>query len=107
MIANPNLDVAPVFPPDALMAGARLAQPRKEVPRLVPTPLRQVIISDRTRAIGNLVRRAQERRSITPMKLRAYAEKVLQETAAAGSGSDEPTRHRYGSPIRQAPFRTT
>ena len=29
--------------------------------RLAPTPLRQVIISDRTRAIGNLVRRAQER----------------------------------------------
>ena len=85
LIANPDIDVAPVFPPDTLMGGARLAQPRKEVPRLAPTPLRQVIISDRTRAIGNLVRRAQERRSITPMKLRAYAEKVLQETAAAGS----------------------
>ncbi len=85
LIANPDIDVAPVFPPDALMGGARLAQPRKEVPRLAPTPLRQMIISDRTRAIGNLVRRAQERRSITPMKLRAYAEKVLQDTAAAGS----------------------
>jgi len=57
------------------------------VPRLAPTPLRQVIISDRTRAIGNLVRRAQERRSITPMKLRAYAEKVLQDTTAANSDS--------------------
>jgi hypothetical protein len=85
LIANPDLDVAPVFPPDALMGGGRLAQPRKDVPRLAPTPLRQVIISDRTRAIGNLVRRAQERRSITPMKLRAYAEKVLQDTAAASS----------------------
>ena len=62
-----------------------LAQPRKEVPRQAPTPLRQVIISDRTRAIGNLVRRAQERRSITPMKLRAYAEKVLKDTAVADS----------------------
>lgn len=85
LIANPDIDVAPVFPPDALMGGARLAQPRKEVPRLAPTPLRQVIISDRTRAISNLVRRAQERRSITPMKLRAYAEKVLQNTTAADS----------------------
>lgn len=87
LIADPLLEVAPVFPPDALMGGARLAQPRKEVPRLVPTPLRHVIISDRTRAIGNLVRRAQERRSITPMKLRAYAEKSLQDSAAVGSGA--------------------
>ncbi len=85
LIANPDLDVAPVFPPDALMSGGRLAQPRKDVPRPTPTPLRQVIISDRTRAIGNLVRRAQERRSITPMKLRAYAEKVLQGAAATAS----------------------
>lgn len=85
LIANPDLDVAPVFPPDALMSGGRLAQPRKEVLRLEPTPLRQVIISDRTRAIGNLVRRAQERRSVTPMKLRAYAEKALQDTATADS----------------------
>ena len=85
LISNPDIDVAPVFPPDALMGGARLAQPRKEVPRLAPTPLRQVIISDRTRAISNLVRRAQERRSITPMKLRAYAEKVLQDTVSVGS----------------------
>ena len=81
LIANPDIEVGPVFPPDVLMGGARLAQPRKELPRLAPTPLRQVIISD----IGNLLRRAQERRSITPMKLRAYAEKVLQDTAAAGS----------------------
>jgi hypothetical protein len=85
LIANPGLEVAPVFPPDALMGGARLAQPRKDVPQLVPTPLRGVIISDRTRAIGNLVRRAQERRAITPMKLRAYAEKTLQDTVSVGS----------------------
>ena len=85
LIANPDLDVAPVFPPDALMGGGRLAQPRKDAPRLAPTPLRQVVISDRTRAIGNLVRRAQERRAITPMKLRAYVEKVLQDSATASS----------------------
>ncbi len=85
LIANPDLGVAPVFPPDALMWGGRLAQPRKEVPRLAPTPLRQVVISERTRAIGNLVRRAQERRAVTPLKLRAYAEKVLQDTAIAAS----------------------
>lgn len=85
LIANPDLDVAPVFPPDALMGGYRLAQPRKEISRLAPTALRQLIISDRTRAIGNLVRRAQERRSITPIKLRAYAEKVLQDAPTVSS----------------------
>jgi hypothetical protein len=85
LLANPDSDVAPVFPPDALMSGARLAQPRREVQQFKPTPLRQVIISDRTRAVGNLVRRAQERRSITPIKLRAYAQKVLQDTVAADS----------------------
>lgn len=95
LIANPDIDVAPVFPPDTLMGGARLAQPRKEVPRLAPTPLRQVIISDRTRAIGNLVRRAQERRSITPMKLRAYAEK-----SAAGNGRCRQRRPALRGQVR-------
>ncbi len=77
--ANPDLDVAPVFPPNVLMAGARLAQPRKEVPRQPPTPLRKTVVSERTRAIANLARRAQERRTITPIKLYAYAEKALQD----------------------------
>lgn len=85
LIANSDIDTAPVFPPDYLIGGARLAQPRKEVPRQATTPLRQMIISDRTRAIGNLVRRAQERRSITPIKLRAYAERVLQDTESTPS----------------------
>ena len=67
------------------MSGARLAQPRKEVSRLAPAPLRQVIISERTRAIGNLVRRAQARRAVTPMKLRAYADKVLQDSPSVAS----------------------
>lgn len=85
LVENPGLEAAPVFPPDALMGGPRLAQPRKEMPRQAPTALRQAIISDRTRALGNLARRAQERRSITPMKLRAYAEKTLQHSDSAAS----------------------
>lgn len=85
LIAHPDLEVAPVFPPDALMSGARLAQPRKDAPRLAPAPLRQLIISERTRAISNLVRRAQARREVTPMKLRAYAAKVLQDAPSVDS----------------------
>ncbi|AKA82782.1 hypothetical protein VO64_2236 [Pseudomonas synxantha] len=68
-----------VFAPDALMSAARLAQPRKEVQRLAPSPLRKAVLSEHARAVGNLVRRAQERRRITPAKLRAYAKSALGE----------------------------
>lgn len=68
-----------IFAPDVLIGGQRLAQPRKETPRQPPSPLRQTVLSEHARAIGNLVRRAQERRRITPAKLRAYAALALGE----------------------------
>ena len=68
-----------IFGPDVLMGGARLAQPRKESARHAPSALRQTVISERTRAIGNLARRAQQRRTITPAILRAYAARVLED----------------------------
>lgn len=74
-----------VFAPDLLMGGARLAQPRKESPRHAPSALRQVVISERTRAIGNLARRAQQRRTVTPVTLRAYAARVLEEKPMVSS----------------------
>lgn len=74
-----------IFPPDVLMSGARLAEPRKEAEHIPPGPLRQVIISDRTRAIANLVRRAQERRTITAVKLREYAQKALADAELVNS----------------------
>ncbi|WP_223473285.1 MULTISPECIES: Wadjet anti-phage system protein JetA family protein [unclassified Pseudomonas] len=74
------MDALPqVFAPDALMSAARLAQPRKEIQRLPPAPLRKAVLSEHTRAVGNLVRRAQERRRITPAKLRDYAKAALGE----------------------------
>lgn len=66
-----------LFAPGALMAGSRLAQPQKERLRQPPSALRQTVLSDHARAVGNLVRRAQERRRVTPAKLRAYAAKAL------------------------------
>ncbi|WP_447754582.1 Wadjet anti-phage system protein JetA family protein [Pseudomonas nicosulfuronedens] len=78
-----------LFAPDMLMAGNRLAQPRKETHRLPPSPLRQAVISEHTRAIGNLVKRAQERRRITPAKLRAYAQLALGDKAQL-DGSELP-----------------
>lgn len=77
LLEHPTTDVAPVFAPDAMLSGARLAQPRKDVPRLASTPLRQTVVSDRTRAISSLARKAQERRSVTPIKLWAYTDGVL------------------------------
>ncbi len=67
----------PVFAPDGLMSASRLAPPRKETQRQPPSALRQAVLSEHTRAVGNLVRRAQERRRITPAKLRAYAKSAL------------------------------
>jgi len=63
----------PVFAPDGLMSASRLAPPRKETQRQPPSALRHAVPSEHTRAVGNLVRRAQERRRITSAKLRAYA----------------------------------
>jgi hypothetical protein len=74
-----------VFAPDALIAATRLAQPRKETPSHPPSALRTVVLSEHTRAINSLVRRAQERRRITPAKLRAYAESALGENAMVNS----------------------
>jgi len=66
-----------VFAPDGLLSASRLAQQRKETQRHAPSALRQEVLSEHTRAVGNLVRRAQERRRITPAKLRAYAKSAL------------------------------
>lgn len=66
-----------VFAPDGLLSASRLAQQRKENQRPPPSALRQAVLSEHTRAVGNLVRRAQERRRITPAKLRAYAKSAL------------------------------
>lgn len=72
------LDTWPqVFAPDGLLSASRLAQQRKETQRHPPSALRQAVLSEHTRAVGNLVRRAQERRRITPAKLRAYAKSAL------------------------------
>jgi len=74
-----------IFAPDALVAVTRLAQPRKETQKHPPSALRQAVLSEHTRAVGNLVRRAQERRRITPAKLRDYAKSALGENTNVSS----------------------
>lgn len=84
-LSPPLAELPPVFGPNELIGGARLAQPRKESARQQPSVLRQILISERTRAIGNLARRAQQRRQVTPATLRAYAEAALEDKRVAAS----------------------
>lgn len=74
---GPWEDVPRIFAPASLIGGESLAQPRKETVRQPPSPLRQAALSEHARAIGNLQRQAQERRRMTPAKLRAYAALAL------------------------------
>jgi hypothetical protein len=70
-------DVAPVFGPDMLISGDRLVDPKRIAEQRPASPLRQLVISDRTRALGNLMRRARDARSMTTPKLLSYAFKSL------------------------------
>lgn len=72
-----------VFGVEPLIGPNRLVDPPRQTERQPPSKLRKAVISDRTIAIGNLARRAQERRSTTPIKLRGYAAAAL---AAADTG---------------------
>ncbi|MDT4796833.1 hypothetical protein FQZ97_294270 [compost metagenome] len=74
---GPWEDLPRVFAPEPLIGGERLAPPRKETVRQPPSPLRHTALSEHARAIGNLQRLAQERRRMTPAKLRAYAALAL------------------------------
>jgi len=80
-------EVHPVFPPDVMISGARLAQPRKESAPKKPSKFRNVVISDRTRAINNLVKLAQQRRAVTPAVLMAFADRVLEDVKSVDIGN--------------------
>jgi Family of unknown function (DUF5716) len=79
-------NVAPVFGPDVLISGERLADPKRVAEQRPASPLRQLVISDRTRALGNLMRRAREARSMTTPKLLSYAFKSLDSKTSVSSG---------------------
>jgi hypothetical protein len=63
---------AGIFPPNALMSGDRLAEPRCIGERPQPTPLRRVVVSDQERARSRLMQRAREARTVTPPKLASF-----------------------------------
>lgn len=65
------------FPAGDMISGDRLAEPRKIIERPAPSSLRRQVPSMEERARVNLVRRARERRSITPLKLAAFVSNKL------------------------------
>lgn len=72
------IEGAPLFfGPDQLMAGARLVQPKEAKKRPDAAPLRKVVISDRSKAIGSLARKAQKRRTVSIVALHEYAQRAL------------------------------
>lgn len=77
LLAAGDRDAAPLFAPDVLMSGARLAEPRRSVERPPPSPLREQTISDPERARARLMLRAREARSMTVPKLAAFVSRAL------------------------------
>lgn len=78
-------EVAPLFGPDALISGDRMAEPKRIIERPPALPLRQQSISDKTRARANLMFRAREARAMTIPKLVAYVSKVLTDETSVPS----------------------
>ena len=70
-------EVAPLFAPDMLISGNRLAEPKRSIERPPASPLRQQAISDRTRALANIMRRAREARAVTVPKMMSYVSGAL------------------------------
>lgn len=70
------------FGPDQLMAGARLLQPKEAKRRPDAEPLRKTVISDRSKAIGSLARKAQKRRTVSIVALHEYAQRALSGKAS-------------------------
>lgn len=64
------------FPSGEMVSGDRLAEPRKQTDRPVPSSLRRQVPSDAQLAKAHVMLRAREVRSITPPKLAEY---VLQQ----------------------------
>lgn len=60
---------AGIFPPNGMMNGERLAEPRRTTERPPPSALRKSVVSDQERARSRLMLRARDARAITPPKL--------------------------------------
>lgn len=72
-----DVDMVPVFGPESLMGGGRLAEPRANTERPPPAPLRQPTFSPYEKAKARLMQRVREARSMTAPKLSAYVGRAL------------------------------
>ena len=77
LLTSNGTELPPIFGPDVLMSGDRLAEPRRVVERPAAPPLRQQTISDYERARARVMMRARDARSMTAPKLSAYVSQAL------------------------------
>ena len=67
------------FPSGDMISMERLAEPRKFIERKAPSSLRRQMPSDEEKARANLIRRARDRRSMSPMKLATFVSEKLRD----------------------------
>lgn len=72
LVGQTSLVEAGVFPPNVMMTGERLAEPKRTTVRPPPSALRKAVISDEQRARSRLMIRARDARAITPLKMSAF-----------------------------------
>lgn len=65
--------MADPFAPSEMICEDRLAEPRKAVERAAPSSLRKAVVSDEQIARKEIRLRARNNRTVTPLKLAAYA----------------------------------
>ena len=65
--------MADPFAPSEMICEDRLAEPRKAVERAAPSSLRKAVVSDEQIARKEIRLRARNNRTVTPLKLSAYA----------------------------------
>jgi len=70
---------AGIFPPNAMISGERLAEPRRTTERPPPSALRKTVVSDQERARSRLMLRARDARAITPPKLSDFVMSRLKD----------------------------
>jgi len=76
-------DVETPFASQMLMSGARLYEPKVNVEKLKPEPLRKKTVSFREIAIARLMQKARDARSVSAIKLTKYVDANLVEKQVA------------------------
>jgi hypothetical protein len=77
LLARGEPEMADPFAPTELVSESGLAEPRKSIERAAPSTLRKTVVSDEKLAQSNVMLRARANRTVTSVKLSAYANSQL------------------------------